>query len=92
MSKIQVSFDWIWWLQPVHNIFLLVLAETGITGFLIFLFLIIKAFKNSLEIRNWSLVISLLAILLTGAADHYWLTLQQNQLIFAIILGLSWQK
>jgi len=92
MSKIQVSFDWIWWLQPVHNIFLLVLAETGIIGFLIFLFLIIKTFKNSLDIRNWSLVISLLAILLTGAADHYWLTLQQNQLMFAIIFGLSWQK
>jgi hypothetical protein len=74
----------IYLLQPVHNIYLLILAETGITGFLIFLFLIFKAWKSPFKI-------ALLAILLTGLFDHYWLTLQQNQLLFAIVLGLCWR-
>jgi O-antigen ligase len=87
--------------QPVHNIFLLTAAETGLMGLSLFLFLVIKSLKNSLDMpasrdsfgmRNWSLVISLLVILSTGCADHYWLTLQQTQLLLAIVLGLSWQQ
>ena len=89
-------------LQPVHNIFLLVAAETGLVGLLIFLWFLISTFKNLLEIvprsgippggRNWKLVIPLLAILLLGVVDHYWLTLQQTQLLFTLILGMSWAK
>ncbi len=81
-----------YWLQPVHNIYLLVAAETGLVGLVIFLWFLILTFRKLLEIGNWKLVIPLLAILLTGVADHYWLTLQQSQLLFAIILGLAWAK
>lgn len=94
-----------WWLQPVHNIFLLVFAETGIVGLLFFFYLIFRAFNKSLETGNpstllgmvslsnhWKLEIALLAILITGVVDHYWLTLQQNQLLFALVLGLSLRK
>ncbi|MEK7182999.1 MAG: O-antigen ligase family protein [Patescibacteria group bacterium] len=83
----QPSVSWL--LQPVHNIFLLILAETGIPGFLAFLYLVIKVFKNSLEIRNLKLEITLLVILITGVFDHYWLTLQQTQLLFSALLGLA---
>jgi O-antigen ligase len=89
-------------LQPVHNLFLLVAAETGLIGLLIFLWFLILTFKNLLEIvprsgiplggRNLKLAIPLLVILLLGVVDHYWLTLQQTQLLLTIILGLSWVK
>lgn len=85
-------------LQPVHNIFLLVLSETGIIGFLLFLYLIINSFKNLLEIgknnrlSRWKLVIPILVVLITGLVDHYWLTLQQNQLLLSIIFGLSFRQ
>lgn len=86
------------WLQPVHNIYLLIAAETGLTGLLVFFWFLFLTFrrllkienKQSLSLRDWKLIIPLLAILLTGMADHYWLTLQQNQLLFAIVLGLCW--
>lgn len=84
-----------WNLQPVHNIFLLVLAETGTAGFILFLYLIFKSLSNSLvrkSVLQTNLVIVLLIILLTGAVDHYWLTLQQNQLLVALVLGLSFRK
>jgi len=90
-------------LQPVHNIFLLVGAETGLIGLAIFIWFLFLTFKKLLKIRNCppsasrrqgreKLGIPLLIILLTGMADHYWLTLQQSQLMFALILGLTWSK
>ncbi|MBI3290105.1 O-antigen ligase family protein [Candidatus Microgenomates bacterium] len=42
-----------WWLQPVHNVFLLILAETGIIGFGFIVWVLFKIAK--LEIGNWKL-------------------------------------
>ncbi len=71
--------------QPVHNIFLLFLAENGlITGgaILIMVFLFFR--------RHWpKLLFVFLALFLTGAFDHYWLTLQQNWLLMAAVMGVS---
>ncbi len=67
-------------LQPPHNIFLLVFSEVGIIGICLFVYLIVKLFRKSPSIV-------LFAILLTGMVDHYWLTLQQSQLLFAIVIG-----
>jgi O-antigen ligase len=83
-------------LQPVHNIFLLVLTETGILGFLFFLFFLFKTFKRIKDfskkyLRDFRFQ-ALVAILVIGLFDHYFLTLQQGQLIFAIILGFSWSR
>lgn len=83
-------------LQPVHNIFLLILAETGVTGLLLFLFMLFMAFWHGLlaakASRNTPLslfpVSALLAVCLIGLTDHYFLTLQQGQLLFALVLGL----
>lgn len=78
-----------YWLQPVHNIFLLVAAETGLLGLAIFLWFLILTLKKLL-VTNYQLLITLSAILALGLFDHYWLTLQQPQLLFTIVLGLSW--
>jgi len=96
------------WLQPVHNIYLLMVAETGLVGLVIFgwflflsykkllscyaRYLVISNKKRDIEISRYqnSLFIALGAILALGLFDHYWLTLQQTQLLFAIILGLIW--
>jgi O-antigen ligase len=72
----------VWWLQPVHNIFLLLTAEIGIIGLFLFLVLLIKGI-------NRANTIFVIAIVLTGLLDHYWLTQTQTLLLFAIVLGLS---
>lgn len=76
----------VWLLQPVHNIFLLVLSETGIIGFLFFGWFLFQMIKK-LSTINYKLSIIFLAILLTGVFDHYWLTLQQTQVLLVIMLG-----
>jgi O-antigen ligase len=88
----QLKYNFEWWLQPVHNIFLLVLSETGFLGLLAFVYLIWKAFINLIKTREIGILISLLIIIFTGLNDHYWLTLQQGELLFSIILGFSLPK
>jgi len=79
-----------WFIQPVHNIFLLALGELGILGLMLFLYLILKAFEKQKFKLNF-LTIGLLVIIFTGSLDHYWLTLQQNRLLFTFILGLCFK-
>jgi O-antigen ligase len=80
-------------LQPVHNIFILLLAEIGIIGTLFALYLLLKTYKQLLELRNPlanKMAIILTIILILGTVDHYWLTLQQSQLLLAFMFGISW--
>lgn len=83
------------YLQPVHNIFLLVSAETGLIGLGLFLWFLFATFqrikKQSVTIRR-PLALLLSVVLVIGLFDHYWLTIQQGQLLFATILGLSWTQ
>jgi len=77
LVKVSNTYLNSWELQPVHNIFLLVFSETGIFG----LVALISIFVN--------INFSLLAILLTGLSDHYWITLQQNILLFVFTLVIA---
>ncbi len=81
-------------LQPVHNLFLLIGAEIGIVG-LGFMFVFLgKTFKRMFHkkqlLTHIPILVCFSVILVTGSMDHYWITLQQGQLLFTFILGLSW--
>jgi hypothetical protein len=80
-SKFYLFFN-----QPVHNIFLLFIAETGlIIGGLILYQLINRLIQAHLKKEQWILI---LVIILTGFFDHYWLTLQQNFLLIGLVIGV----
>ncbi|MDP3987619.1 MAG: O-antigen ligase family protein [Candidatus Levybacteria bacterium] len=104
-----------YYLQPVHNIYLLIAAQTGLVGLAFFGWFLMKTFsqfsifnfqfsikqkkinfkilniKNSFKISNFKFQI-LSLILVLGLFDHYFLTLQQGQLMFAFVFGLCWAK
>ena len=83
------------YLQPVHNIFLLIATELGLVGFMLFCTLFAASYRRiSRQDKKvkYFLFLALSVILVTGMFDHYWLTLQQGQLLFATILGLSFAK
>lgn len=81
LVKVSNTFVNAWELQPVHNIFLLVFSETGIIGLLAFGLL---SFAG-LTANSYGLI----AVLFSGMSDHYWLTLQQNILLFTFTLAIS---
>jgi len=74
-----------YWMQPVHNIFLLAWSEIGILGIVL---LVLSLHTKIIKIFNrkywwlWAIVG------ITGMLDHYWLTLPQNSWLLAIILGV----
>lgn len=70
-------------LQPAHNIFLLMLSETGIIGFLGFLLLIGHPIKKHSFLSVWIMIIFL------GMFDHYFLTLPQGYRLLFLIWGMS---
>lgn len=75
-----------WSLQPPHNVFYLILAETGLFGILILFICFLKIYpllKNSRRFFPGAM-----AILSTSILDHYWITSQQNRIILGIYLSL----
>lgn len=82
-----------YFLQPVHNIYLLLLTEVGILALISFLlFLFFLAFNyikvtDFNKITSYSFLIIFSSVLFIGLFDHFLLTLQQGSLIFWLVIG-----
>jgi hypothetical protein len=83
----------IYFLQPVHNIYLLMLSEIGFVGFVgigIFIYILQR---KLLIFKKFSIMhVCLFALLSIGLVDHYPLSLQQGRLLFAVVVGLLCSK
>lgn len=81
-------------LQPVHNIFLLALAETGVLGLLGLLgllgypiFMLFKLFPKPYPLNPILLIWAVIIFL--GLFDHYFLTLPQGYRLLFLVWGIS---
>lgn len=74
--------------QPIHNIYLLILTELGLTGFSLFLILMPVLYQKILS--SHKIIITVLIQLgFLGMFDHYLLTLQQGQLLLTVFISLA---
>lgn len=82
--------NWLW--QPVHNIYLLMAAETGALGLLAFLAFLFFTVRSAWPCRKdlfISCFLFLAFCLLTfGFFDHFLWDLQQGQILFWLVLGI----
>lgn len=85
-SKFSYFFN-----QPVHNIFLLTIAELGIPLAIYITYILYLLYRGSKKILP-PLYLLLAPIFITGSFDHYWLTLQQNFLLIGFIIGISMKR
>ncbi|MEK7523125.1 MAG: O-antigen ligase family protein, partial [Patescibacteria group bacterium] len=79
-SKYYLFFN-----QPVHNVFLLYFSELGIVIGGLIVFLSLAKINRLIKISPYVFF----AIILTGLFDHYWLTLQQNFLLMGLVMGVT---
>ncbi len=89
-------------LQPVHNIYVLFIVELGIIPFVLIVQIIIDSVRNVFkkikkskkEIKDFylSTFIIFISFLFVGFFDHFLITLQQGELLLAVIIGLSWSN
>lgn len=75
-------------LQPVHSVYLLLLAETGIAGLGLFILVIYGALRRAWNTHR-AVAMALVVSLLLASVDHYLMTLQQTQLLFALLISLA---
>lgn len=73
-------------LQPIHNVIVLIWSESGLFAVTFFIILIVSALRKSS--RDSIIFISLLQIILLSGLDHYFYTIHQTQLLFWILLGI----
>jgi O-antigen ligase len=80
-------------LQPIHNIYLLTLSETGLIGFfgfLIFILYPLYLLRINMTVNASKTLLRLwIVILFLGLFDHYLLTLPQGQRLLFLVWGLS---
>lgn len=79
--------------EPVHNVFLLILSEYGIIIFVLFVFFILNISLNSVRLHFHSQHIYIAApivifLFLSLNLDHYLLTLKQGVFLFALCFRL----
>ena len=75
----------VFYLQPVHNLPLLIFSEVGLIGGVLILYLFYLVFRRA----NFESRILLSLIVFISLFDHYFLTLQQGQLLLTLVLVLS---
>jgi hypothetical protein len=76
-------------IQPVHNVFLLIFSESGIFSFIFFVGILALALKHSLNQSYFFVfLISLLEVIFEGSLDHYFWTIHQTALLMWVLLGL----
>ena len=90
----QVNNSWPgYYYQPVHNIFLLILAELGILGIVLFcamLFLTIyHNAKRAASLEKTIVMLTLFSVLIISLFDHYFWTLYFGVIIFWITLAFN---
>lgn len=80
-----------WLLQPVHNIYLLIMSEIGVGGILLLFLLFSRILSVAFYYKRVGIFLAIIFVMTTGLFDHYWLTLQQNMLLFAFLAGISFR-
>ncbi len=73
-------------MQPVHNVFVLIFSETGAFA-ACSLVLLLGMFLFSMQ-GSKLLFVTLLQIIILGSFDHYFYTLHQTLLLFWLVLGV----
>ena len=74
--------------QPVHSVILLVLTQVGIVGILILLYPLYKGIKYLIHKQSQFAYVIVGVVLFLGFFDHYFLTIQQGQLILIFLLAI----
>lgn len=86
LSETDLRRPW-YYLQPVHNVFLLVWEETGIFGLLFYIFIFVYFFWQSLKKNNVVGLSVLPALAIIMMFDHYIFSMHFGILFFFGLLG-----
>ena len=82
----------VWYIQPVHNILLIIFGELGIIGFLIVILLNCYIVKLLFKKRDWSYLSLLFIVYCLLFFDHFWWTLSSGLYVLWLVMGLVFKE
>jgi O-antigen ligase len=98
INKTNVGYP-AWYYQPVHNIYILLIAELGLAGVILLMFLFYNFIKRIIHFfyinkgtKDIVCFFLIFYIIIIGFFDHYFLTLYFGQLLLLIIFVLYYKK
>jgi len=87
IEKFSEPTGFLRFVQPPHNIFILLVGEIGIIGTALFLLVFIMALVRSRQ-SNFLGFVTLLQILFLSSFDHYFVTIHQTFLLLWLTVGI----
>jgi len=87
-NNIPATVNGVLLIQPVHNVLLLMIAELGIVGSLLYVILLGKIFLSNIKRMNVFKWLTIGVIIIIGCFDHYLFSLPQGMIIGGILLLL----
>jgi O-antigen ligase len=94
ISPLLKHAEFLRFIQPPHNMYLLVFSESGIFAFTLFLLMLAALLHATYKTLIKSdfmysyLLVNFVQILILGSFDHYFITIVQTSLLFWLTLGL----
>lgn len=85
-GSIPTTVNGVLLIQPVHNVLLLMIAELGIVGSLLYVLLLGKILLSNISKMNWFKWVVVLTLIVIGCFDHYLFSLPQGVVIGGILL------
>ncbi len=86
LEKYSTHQEVVRFIQPVHNILLLVFSETGFVGVLLLVFLMLPILKKNKRINHPEYIVAIVPIMVL---DHYLLTIQSGLLLLSLSVWLK---
>jgi len=87
-NMIPTTVNGVLLIQPVHNVVLLMIAELGIVGSLLYVLLLGKILISNVSKMNWFKWLVIISLIIIGCFDHYLFSLPQGMVIGGILLVL----
>jgi O-antigen ligase len=72
-------------IQPVHNVVLLMIAELGIVGSLLYVLLLGKILISNVSKMDWFKWLVVISLVIIGCFDHYLFSLPQGMVVAGIL-------
>jgi hypothetical protein len=88
IEKFTYPTKFIRFVQPPHNIFVLLLGEAGLIALVLFVYIFWNVLQNAFS-TNFLLFVLLAQILILGSFDHYFLTIHQPFLMLWLLFGMA---
>lgn len=89
IEKFLMLTNYLRFVQPTHNVYVLLASEIGMLGVLLYAAVFVYSVYQVVRGGRFVVFVSLVLVVLLSSFDHYFLTIHQTLLLFWVLLGIA---